>query len=126
MRVSVIGSRKGHIEKRFRQDYTRNRDRRRVPLPDAVVEMLRDRLSSSQFTEPDDPIFASGQGTPLWAANIRTRLRRLVRDDDILKGTSPHTLRRTVATRLYTGPGGLQDTCDVLGHSPRGVTSSTT
>lgn len=40
----------------------------------------------------------------------------------VLQGISPHTLRRTVATRLYTGPGGLQDACDVLGHNPGGVT----
>lgn len=119
---TMVEARGEHIKERFRQGYPKNKSRRRVPLPDAVVDMLRERLSSSPFTDPDDPVFASTEGTPLWSSNIRTRLRTLTKGDPLLSGTSPHTLRRSVATRLYTGPGGLQDACDVLGHSPGGVT----
>jgi integrase len=119
---TIIEPRGEHIKKRFRQPYPKGKHSRRVPLAPAVVEMLRERLAASQFTQPDDLVFASSKGTPLWASNVRTRLRNLVKDDAELHGTSPHTLRRTVGTRLYTGPGGLQDACDVLGHSPGGVT----
>ena len=104
-----------HVEKHFRQPTTKTNQVRTLVLPSAVAQQLRERRRSSPFTEPHDPLFASGTGEHLWGANIRTRLRKAVADDPTLVGTTPHTFRRTVAS-LIAYSLGLEAARMQLGH----------
>lgn len=83
------------------------------------MALLRERLTASPYTSADNPVFASGRGTWLWLwlwpNNIRTRLRAAI-DGTEFAGTTPHTLRRTVAT-LIAHDVGLDAAIAQLGHS---------
>jgi integrase len=98
-----------------RQPTTKTNHVRTLTLPEAVALQLRDRRSTSRFTEPQHPLFASSRGQFLWAANLRTRLREAVAGEDSLVGTTPHTLRRTVAS-LVAYEHGLDAARRQLGH----------
>lgn len=110
-----------YIPKHFRQDTTKTNQVRTLILPEVVAERLRERRDASRFTEPHHPLLASGKGHHLWAANIRTRLRTAIADEPTLVGTTPHTLRRTVAS-LVAYAFGLDAARMQLGHSLLGAT----
>jgi integrase len=110
-----------YIAKHFRQGTTKTNEVRTLILPEAVAQRLRERRDTSRFTEPHHPLFASGNGHHLWAANIRTRLRAAIADEPTLVGTTPHTLRRTVAS-LVAYEFGLDAARMQLGHSLLGTT----
>jgi len=110
-----------YIPKYFRQPTTKTNQVRTLVLPDAVATQLRDRRDHSRFTEPHHPLLASGKGTHLFAANIRTRLRAAIAEDPRLVGTTPHTLRRTVAS-LIAYELSLDAARMQLGHSLLGTT----
>ena len=110
-----------YIATYFRQDSTKTNQVRTLVLPDTVAQRLRERRDSSPFTEPHHPLLASGKGQHLWAANIRTRLRAAIADEPTLVGTTPHTLRRTVAS-LVAYEFGLDAARMQLGHSLLGTT----
>ena len=118
-----------YIAEYFRQPATKTNQVRTLILPEAVAQQLRERRDASRFTEPHHPLLASGKGQPLWAANIRTRLRKAVADEPTLVGTTPHTLRRTVAS-LVAYEFGLDPARMQLGHSllgrPRSLGTSPT
>lgn len=59
-----------YVLKEFKATKTINRFRV-VPLPDVLVEWLRQWRDRSAFTGPEDPVFASKRGKPLYAANNR-------------------------------------------------------
>lgn len=119
---TLVEPRTGFIDKHHRQEKTKNSQVRVLVLPDAAADMLRARLAASPYQEPDDPLLASNQGTFIWAANIRQRLRKAIADEPRLLGTTPHTLRRTVASRIAYDMG-LDAARRQLGHSVAGATS---
>ena len=82
---------------------------------------MRERQLGSEFSGPDDPVFASSNGTWLWPNNIRTRLRSQLKETPALVGITPHTLRRTVGT-LIAHERSLDAAREVLGHSDPSVT----
>lgn len=104
-----------YIETYHRQPSTKTNLVRTLVLPEAVANQMRERRSRTRFTEPSHPLLASGKGHHLWAANIRTRLRKAVADEEALVGTTPHTLRRTVGTLVATEHG-LDAARRQLGH----------
>lgn len=110
-----------YIAAYFRQDTTKTNQVRTLVLPDAVAQRLRERRAGSRFSELHHPLLASGKGQHLWAANIRTRLRAAIADEPTLVGTTPHTLRRTVAS-LIAYEFGLDAARMQLGHSLLGTT----
>lgn len=118
---TLIEPRRGYVETLHRQGTTKGGRDRTLILPDAVAELLERRRDQSKFTDPGDPVFASGRGTWLWPANIRTRLRTAVADDPTLVGTTPHTLRRSVGT-LIAHEVSLDAAREVLGHSDPSIT----
>lgn len=117
---TLVEPRRGYVEKLHRQPETKSRKDRTVPLPDAVVGIIRRRLAG-RLPERDEPVFMSTKGTWLWPANIRTRLRTATMNDPLLRGTTPHTLRRSVGT-LVAHECGLDAARDLLGHSDPSVT----
>ena len=129
VRGTLIEPRKGFVDKLHRQDTTKSREDRRLILPDAVAEMLRDRMRRQPPTSPESPIFATRNGNWLSPANMRTRLRvaiaRAVEQgspaDKELDGTTLHTLRRTVGT-LIAHEVSLDAAREQLGHRDPSVT----
>jgi integrase len=86
-----------------------------------VATLLQARARRSSRARPEAPVFAIAVGNWISPANIRARLRRAVADDELLNGTSPHTLRRSVGT-LIAHQDGLDAARDQLGHSDPSVT----
>lgn len=120
--ATLVEPRKGWVEGLQRQPATKTGSTRRLVLPDAAAEAIERRRRCSQFVEPHDPILCSARGTFLWPNNLRTRLRAALADDDELRGTTPHTLRRTVGT-LIAYEVGLEAARMQLGHTLTGSTT---
>lgn len=118
---TLVEPKKGYVAKLHRQGSTKSGEARTLVLPDAVADMLRSRRAKSRFTGLKDPVFATRTGNWLYPNNIRTRLRTAANEYDELRGTTPHTLRRTVGT-LITHERGLDDARAQLGHSDPSVT----
>jgi integrase len=59
-----------YVRKEFKATKTVNRCRI-IPLPDALVEWLKVWRGKSLFSGPNDPVFSSKRGKPLYAANNR-------------------------------------------------------
>jgi integrase len=117
---TLVEPRKGYVEDLHRQEHTKNRDIRLLILPDQVVATLRARRARAKHNRDSDPVFASRNGTWLWPNNIRTRLRAAISETDLL-GATPHTLRRTVGTKIAHEVS-LDAARDQLGHAHPGVT----
>jgi integrase len=91
--------------------------------------MLVKRMVRQPPTTPESPIFATGNGSWISPANMRTRLRAAVTRaldcgepaDVELAGTTLHTLRRTVGT-LIAHEVSLDAARDQLGHRDPSVT----
>ncbi|TIC82190.1 hypothetical protein E8D34_17040 [Nocardioides sp. GY 10113] len=99
---------------------------RTVTLPIVVVSMLRRRLDEATAraeakgtdVSPEDPVFASRAGTPLWPRNVAralTEAKAMCTDEDI-SWITPHTFRRTAATKTIKMLG-LTAGASLLGHS---------
>jgi integrase len=106
----------------IRDDYTKTRTIRTVPLPMALVDRLalrRERLGD--LAADGDPVFASGVGGYRSPHNFRRSLRafcdRLERERLV-----PHTLRKTVATILKNAGMSSIEVADQLGHANVGTT----
>lgn len=121
---TIVEPRGEFVKHLHRQPTTKGRVDRTLLLPDHVAGVFRTRLLRAQdgtAPGPEDPVFASGTGHWLSPANIRARLRRAVAEVDELRGTSPHTVRRTVGT-MIAHEVGLDAARDQLGHSDASVT----
>lgn len=118
---TLVEPRKGYVARHHRQETTKNNQIRTLLLPEAVADVLRDRQASTRYTAPTDPVLASNQGTFMWAANMRQRLRAAIANEPELIGTTPHALRRTVAS-LIAYDAGLDAARMQLGHSIAGST----
>ncbi|WP_167288714.1 site-specific integrase [Nocardioides seonyuensis] len=102
---TLLEPRPPHVPVLIRQPWPKGKKPRRLVLPEPVVEMLRlrhQRITAKRGTppHPSETVFATAKGTLRQPSNLRTTLRTAVADIPELKGTTPHTLRRTVATLL--------------------------
>lgn len=121
--------RKGYVDRLHRQDTTKTRDERTLILPSRVVEVLQRRIERDPPAGPEAPIFGTGNGNWISPANMRTRLRTAIARatasgtevDLELRGTSFHTLRRTVGT-LIAHEVSLDAAREQLGHRDPSVT----
>lgn len=87
-----------------------------MPLPEAVATMLRARIADRD--DPDAPVHgAVGCGRRTCGHGSASRSPMTT----VLRGTTPHTLRRTVGT-LVAHEVGLDAARDLLGHSDPSVT----
>lgn len=126
---TVIEPRRGYVAHLHRQNRTKTGDERHLILPDAVAAMLRARMLRDPPSTPESPIFATGTGNWISPANLRTRLRTALSRtseqtgtlEDTLRGTTLHTLRRTVST-LIAHEVSLDAARDQLGHRDPSVT----
>jgi len=116
---TLIEPRNGYVANLHRQAATRSGSSRTLILPDHVARLLDERRQRSITSQAGDPVFSSRNGTWLYPQNLRTRLRAAIPPS--LAGTTPHTLRRTVASRIAHEVG-LDAARDQLGHSAAGVT----
>lgn len=88
-----------------RQSLPKGGEDRTLILPEAIVEMLRERrrrlLAKGRPPALSEAVFATRTGHWMSPANIRARLRDAVaKRDDLPDGITPHTLRRTVGTAI--------------------------
>lgn len=108
-----------------RSPMTKGGDARMLFLPEGLVSVLRTRqerlTAAGRSTQPDEAVFSTRTGHWVSPANIRARLRSAVASDPMLVGTTPHTLRRTVATEIREELG-LDAARRQLGHVDPGIT----
>ena len=110
---------------------------RTVPLPGALVGELRAWRLRSPWSQPDDFVFASENGTPLDRSNVRRAFDRALgaaRFPDgrpafpevfgAREGPKPtfHSLRHTAASLMFAAGGSVTDVSRILGHATPGVT----
>lgn len=126
---TLIEPRKGYVDKLHRQDRTKSGDHRTLILPSRVVEVLKRRIERDPPSGPEAPIFGTREGTWIAPSNMRTRLRTAIARAATsgsaealeLRGTSFHTLRRTVGT-LLAHEVSLDAAREQLGHRDPSVT----
>jgi integrase len=89
-----------------REAYVRNQwttpkkysSRRNVPLESPIVKALKEWRDKSKFTGPDDPVFASRNGTPVDGHNIARRKLKPIGEAAGCPWISWQCLRHTAAT----------------------------
>lgn len=99
------------------------KSRRTVAVPAFIIDMLR-RHRTTQATERlaatrwDDPtlVFATRNGTPLSASNVRRELDRITAAAGI-PAVTPNGLRHSAASIMSDAGMPLEDIADVLGHT---------
>lgn len=105
----------------YRQDHGKSsKSTRTVAVPAFTAEVLRQRLVAVSQEDSDHLLFFSRNHTPLLTNNVRRRLRAALADVEV-KGVTPHSFRRTVATVLDRA-GGAELAAEMLGHSSSDIT----
>jgi integrase len=93
---------------------------RTVSVPSFAAEALRQRLVVAAEESPQHLLFFTRNHTPLTTNNIRRRLRAVL-DEAGIKGVTPHSFRRTVAT-VIDRAGGADLAAEMLGHTSSAIT----
>jgi integrase len=102
-----------------RQDETKTKRERTLAIPPDAVAVLSERQGSAK-PNPRDLVFATRTGRPIADSNL-LRPWKSMRDELGYPDVTPHTIRRTVATRI-TDLIGIEAAQRQLGH----VSSTTT
>ena len=92
---------------------------RRLPMPEALSEMLRSHLRARELTEADSAVFVfgDGKGGPLHYSNWRTRVWLPACARAGCEGAGFHDLRRTNATVMIAEGVDVKTAQQRLGHS---------
>ena len=121
--VRVYGKQLDESEKGGQyQDVKTRKARREVPLIALVVKVLERVHAESKFTGPNDPVFASRNGTPIDAHNELARKLKPILKALQMPEISWHDLRHTAAT--FADQAGLTEAerQRILGHSDERMT----
>ena len=104
-----------------RQDHPKtSKSSRRVSVPSFTAEVLRERLVVVADRDPEHLLFFTRNFTPLTTNNVRRRLRTILAETEV-KGVTPHSFRRTVAT-VIDRAGGAELAAELLGHTSLEIT----
>lgn len=95
------------------------RSRRKIPIGQAVAEMLGDLTNNKQ---PTDPIFATSKNTRINRSRISERVRE-ASQRALGRSVRAHDLRHTAAALLIEA-GGLVAASEILGHAHPGITAT--
>jgi integrase len=91
--------------------------RRSVPMADMVAEALRHWLDRTNYSAPDDLVFAHPQtGRPIDRSKISRRFKRACKDAGV-RVIPFKNLRHTFATRLAASGEPLRSIQEFLGHA---------
>jgi integrase len=90
---------------------------RMLPIPAALVVVVAQMKSRPAHTGPDDPVFASRNGTPVDEYNIANRHLKPAGAALGMPWLSWHCFRRTTATVADQLGAGTSDRKGILGHS---------
>jgi integrase len=106
-----------------RQDHPKtSKSTRTVSVPTFTAEVLRQRLVVVAKEDPEHLPFFSRNHTALTTNNARRRLRTILAEAGI-KGVTPHSFRRTVATVLDRAAG-ADLAAEMLGHTSSEITKA--
>lgn len=107
----------------FRQSYPKTvRSYRVIPLSPWVAPMFLKRRANAPASHTG-AVFATRNGTFVRPSNFRQGLRVALKKAGIFERITPHTFRRTVATRLYDALGDKAAAAQ-LGHASTDVTNT--
>lgn len=76
--------------------------RRNIPLPRILIDALAEVRKQSQWTGPDDPVFAGVSGKPIWVDNLVKRELKPLAEKLGMPWMSPHCWRHTCASLTKT------------------------
>jgi integrase len=98
------------------------RAKRAIILVPALAEMLLQHRSESQFSQPNDYVFTTRNGTPEHAAHLGLRVLRPALKGAGLQPVRWHDLRHTFASLLIAGGANITFVSRQLGHTSSQVT----
>ena len=99
--------------------------RRDVPLSEGMARSLWNARKASRFPADDDPVFASGKGTPLVYSNLYRRVLKPTAVSAGVPWAGFHTLRHTCATALFRRGLNAKQVQAWLGHHSPAFTLAT-
>ena len=115
-----------HIQQKLIRCIGKGNKERIVPMNDSAcyylseyVEKYRDQL----VKEHTNLLFLTVKGKPISRNNYYNILNRLIKQSDIDKHVSPHTIRHTFATHLLENDADLRSIQEMLGHSDISTTT---
>jgi integrase len=99
---------------------------RRVPLTSEMVAFFRELKLASRFSQPDDFVFSSDNGTPLQHSNVRRRGFEPARDlAGLPKELRLHDLRHAFASRCVAAGVPVNVLSMAMGHADVSITLKT-
>jgi integrase/recombinase XerD len=108
-------------EEEFIRVFGKGKKERLVPICNEALKWLNDYIhrSRAELIRPGkftDIVFLNARGNKLSRMGIWKILDKYIRQADIKKSASPHTLRHTFATHLIEGGADLRAVQEMLGH----------
>lgn len=91
-----------------------------VPINDYVIYYLKEYLEIRPFfikKEKNDYLFLNNHGKKLTRQGFLKNLQKILKEKQIKKNVTPHTLRHSFATHLLSGGADLRSIQVLLGHS---------
>lgn len=104
---------------------------RYIPILPIVYEnwdiyIEKRRSIQKEYSQNNDYLFINKFGKPISDRSIRTSMKRLIRNSNILTDSSPHTLRHTFATHLLNNNAEIRGVQELLGHETISTTQKYT
>ncbi len=104
---------------------------RYIPILPIVYEnwdiyIEKRRSIQKEYSQNNDYLFINKFGKPISDRSIRTSMKRLIRNSNILTDFSPHTLRHTFATHLLNNNAEIRGVQELLGHETISTTQKYT
>jgi len=91
-----------------------------VPINDFVIYYLKEYLEVRPFfikKDKNDYLFLNNHGKKLTRQGFLKNLQKILKEKQITKNITPHTLRHSFATHLLSGGADLRSIQVLLGHS---------
>jgi integrase len=112
---ATVAEPRGHLERR---ETTKTYQQRTVPLPDRILDELRQHMAERVLWSPEAPIFAGEKGGPFRLSNFRRALRQAAARAGLPAWVTPYTLRHTCASLMARNGVGVHVAAQLMGHDP--------
>jgi integrase len=99
--------------------------RRDVPIAFELVRDLREYKKATEYPRPDDPVFATREGTPYSPSNLRRDALKPAAEEAGAPWAGFHTFRHTCASMLFANGRNAVQVQRWLGHHSAAFTLST-
>ncbi|MBS9334641.1 site-specific tyrosine recombinase XerD [Fructobacillus sp. M1-13] len=110
-----------HLDLALLQTIGKGDKERIIPVGEVAIDWLKTYLRDSRpkllKKQKSDVLFLNDHGRPISRQGIWLLIKQLVKEADIKKDVSPHTLRHSFATHILENGADLRIVQELLGHS---------